>query len=188
MTRPVTVTADNPMQRGYTYQLVEPQGQNFDPRFKPELSPVQMLELGVFGGRYMESALLSDAQEYPQEWYERARLWHCHNKTVNLYGVSAGQPLATWRKNGWIDPRDPRGWFEWYCRYWMGRRCPSEGPWQRDYDQWQITRWVNFGPRQKAFLRGVMARGKTSPAYCQALTQWSYNVRHICPPPASTGR
>lgn len=186
MTRPVSVTANNPMQRGYTYQLVAPAGQNFDPRFKPELSPVQMLELGVFGGLYMNSTL--DTGEYPHEWLSRARLSNHHVKHLNLYGVSAGQPLATWRKNGWIDPRDPRGWFEWYARYWMGRRCPSEGPWQRDYDQRQITRWVNFGPRHITLMRGAMARGARGYGGAQSLVQWSYDVRHICPPPAGTGR
>ena len=55
------------MQPGYSYRLTEPTGQNFHPEFRPELSPQEMLELGVFGGKYMTDC----AAEFPESWFRR---------------------------------------------------------------------------------------------------------------------
>jgi hypothetical protein len=118
-----TVTVNDTMQRGYRYQLVEPAGQNFDPEFHPGLTPKQMLQLGVFGGKYMTDA----RAEFPNSWFAGAKLATAgRDSSLNYFGVHASQPLSTWRKNGWIHPDDPRGWFQWYCRYYMGRRTPEE--------------------------------------------------------------
>lgn len=118
------------MQQGYVYYLTEPEGCNFDPRFQPQLTPRQMLEMGVFGGRYMTDC----TAEYPAEWFANARLCHeRHVPELNFFGVNASQPLAVWREKGWIYHEDPRGWFQWYCRYYRGRRGPD--------DDRQIGRW-----------------------------------------------
>jgi hypothetical protein len=157
------------MQRGYVYVLTEPMGENFHPDFLPQLTPKQMLELGVFGGRYMTDC----AAEYPADWFENARLCpRRHDPELNYFGVNASQPLSVWRANGWIYPEDPRGWFQWYCRYFLGRRCPD--------DERQIRRW-------RAIRRHVAQVAKNCPPgdlNCrrkqrQALLHWAYDSRKI---------
>jgi hypothetical protein len=94
-------------------------GRNFDPEFKPELTPAQMLALGVFGGKYMTDC----RKEFPTSWFARAKLAPGkHDKALNYFGVDASQPLTEWKRKGWIHADDPRGWFQWYCRYYRGRR------------------------------------------------------------------
>jgi hypothetical protein len=126
-----TVTVNGRMQKGYRYVLSEPIGRNFDPEFRPELTPQQMLRLGVFGGKYMTDT----REEFPKSWFTRAKLSpRARDPSLNFYGVDASQPLSVWRDKGWLHPDDPRGWFQWYCRYTMGRRMPEE-------DRRQIKRW-----------------------------------------------
>jgi hypothetical protein len=123
MREPRKVMVNDLMQRNYVYFLTEPMGKNFAPEFRPELTPKQMLALGVFGGKYMTDC----AREFPAEWFRRAKLNHVrHDPALNLFGVNASLPLADWKKKGWIYHEDPRGWFQWYCRYYMGRRCPDD--------------------------------------------------------------
>ena len=126
----VVITVLDKMQSNYRYILSEPIGKNFDPNFKPDLTPKQMLELGVFGGKYMTDC----GKEFPKDWFKNAKLCaEKHNATLNFFKVNASQPLQVWRKKGWIYHEDPRGWFQWYCRYYMGRRCAD--------DERQIKRW-----------------------------------------------
>jgi hypothetical protein len=102
----VKVKVNDAMQRGYRYVLTEPMGRNFDPEFRPELTPKQMLALGVFCGKYMTDC----RKEFPASWFANARLSSCRDCSLNYFGVDASQPLSVWRKNGWIHPDDPRGW------------------------------------------------------------------------------
>lgn len=120
------------MQQDYEYFLTEPVGKNFAKEFKPQLTPKEMLRLGVFGGRYMTDC----KNEFPLDWFKTAKLCHeKHDPELNYFKVNASQPLSVWRANGWINKKhDPRGWFQWYCRYYMGRRLPEE-------DEKQIKRW-----------------------------------------------
>src|SRR5688572_22669705 len=119
------------MQRSYRYELTAPARRNFDPEFRPELTPAEMLQLGVFGGKYMTDC----KDEFPRRWFVGASLSaHRSDPSLNLFGVKAGRPLWVWRRNGWLHPADPRGWFQWYCRYYRGRRLPDE-------DARQIKRW-----------------------------------------------
>src|SRR5690349_14316011 len=99
------IEVNDRMQRGYSYELVVPTGRNFDPEFRPELSPRQMLRLGVFGGKYM-----TDCQrEFPSDWFKDARLAiGKRDPALNYFGVNASQPLSVWRAKGWIHPDDPR--------------------------------------------------------------------------------
>lgn len=158
------------MQNNYTYYLVEPVGKEFDTEFKPQLTPKQMLKLGVFGGKYM-----TDCQkEFPKDWFEKAKL--CtkkHDPKLNYFGVNASQPLFVWREKGWIYEEDPRGWFQWYCRYYMGRRIPEE-------DQRQIKRWKAI-KRHIAQIKKNCAPKDTN---CrikqrQAVLHWAYDSRKI---------
>lgn len=117
------VTVNDKMQKKYTYFLTEPIGKKFDKDFKPALSPKQMLALGVFGGVYMRDC----TKEFPKEWFTKAKFAKDkRDAKINLFGINASQPLSVWRKKGWIHDEDPRGWFQWYCRYYMGRRIPKE--------------------------------------------------------------
>jgi hypothetical protein len=117
------VVVNDRMQRGYRYALVAPMGRNFDPEFRPELTPKQMLRLGVFCGKYMTDC----RKEFPASWFRGAKLSSSDRDcSLNYFGIDASQPLSVWRKKGWIHCDDPRGWFQWYCRYYMGRRMPEE--------------------------------------------------------------
>jgi hypothetical protein len=161
------IGVDDRMQRVYCYELSAPPGEQFDPRFAPELAPAEMLELGVFGGCYMTDC----RAEFPAEWFTRARLSPGRpDKACNHFGVIASQPLAEWRRKGWIHPDDPRGWFQWYCRYFIGRR--------HDDDMRQITRWRAFA-RHKAQVQRNCEPGDPfcRPKQRQALLQWAYDSR-----------
>jgi len=168
--KPVVVKVNDKFQKNYHYLLIEEEGKNFDEEFQPELTPAQMLELGVFGGRY-----LNDCQnEFPQSWFKKAKLsLEKKDLRLNFFGVDASQPLAVWQKKGWIYHEDPRGWFQWYCRYFMGRRLPDE-------DKRQIKRWKairrHIGQIKKNCLKGDLAcRIKQR----QALLHWAYDSRKI---------
>lgn len=156
------------MQRNYRYALSEPAGRNFDPRFRPQLTPKQMLALGVFGGRYMTDC----KKEFPADWFRRAKLCHeRHDPKLNYFGVNASQPLAVWRRKEWIHPKDPRGWFQWYCRYYRGRRIPG-------YDDLQVRRWRAIA-RHAAQIRKNCRPGdlQCRRKQRQALLHWAYDSR-----------
>jgi hypothetical protein len=163
------VVVNDRMQRNYVYWRTEPAGRNFSPLFKPELTPRQMLRLGVFGGKYMTDC----RDEFPKNWFANARL--CvdrHDPNLNYFGVNASQPLSVWRKNGWVSGQDPRGWFQWYCRYYLGRRSND--------DDRQIGRWRAIA-RHAAAIRKHCEKGDI---HCrrrqrQALLHWAYDSRRI---------
>jgi len=129
--KPKLVIVNDKMQKNYRYLLVEPEGRNFHPEFKPQLTPKDLLKMGIFGGKYMTDC----QQEFPSDWFRDAKLCsERHLPELNYFGVNASQPLRVWQENGWIHPDDPRGWFQWYCRYFRGRRLAEE-------DCRQIARW-----------------------------------------------
>jgi hypothetical protein len=164
-----TVTVRDKMQRGYRYTLSEPAGRNFDPEFKPDLTPKEMLALGVFGGKYMTDC----RKEFPASWFARAKLAKKHRDIdLNFFGVDASQPLSVWKKKGWIHPDDPRGWFQWYCRYYLGRRHQDDA---RQIGRWKAIR-RHVKQVQKHCERGdVFCR----PRQRQALLHWAYDSRKI---------
>ena len=163
------ITVNDKMQQGYSYELVEPMGTHFHPDFKPELNPKELLELGVFGGRYMTDC----GDEFPADWFEQARLCpERHDPDLNFFGVNASKPLSYWQQKDWIYPEDPRGWFQWYCRYYLGRRSLD--------DERQIKRWKAM-TRHIAQLRKNCQPGDLN---CrrkqrQALLHWAYDSRKI---------
>jgi len=168
------IVVNDKMQKGYTYTLSEPVGKNFDPTFKPELAPQEMLSLGVFGGRYMRDC----RDEFPADWFRDAKLLPeglpGHDPKINFFGVNASQPLLVWIKKGWINKEhDPRGWFQWYCRYYMGRRLPDE-------DMKQIKRWKAM-VRHIAQIKNNCTKGDWSchKRQRQALLHWAYDSRKI---------
>jgi hypothetical protein len=165
-----TITVNDKMQQGYRYTLSEPVGRNFDPEFKPELTPKEMLRLGVFGGKYMTDC----RREFPKSWFDDAKLSpEGRDKGLNFFGVDASQPLSEWRRKGWIYEDDPRGWFQWYCRYYMGRRIAGE-------DERQVKRWKairrHVSQVEKNCERGdIQCRRRQR----QALLHWAYDSRKI---------
>ncbi len=164
------VTVRDKMQKGYSYVLAEPAGRNFAPDFKPELTPAEMLKLGVFGGKYMTDC----RNEFPKNWFAGAKLAvGKRDPKLNYFGVNASQPLSVWRKKGWIYKDDPRGWFQWYCRYYMGRRIPEE-------DARQIARWKAVR-RHAAQIARNCRPGDTQcrPRQRQALLHWAYDSREL---------
>jgi len=163
------IVVNDLMQQGYEYLRTEPMGRNFHPDFIPELSPREMLELGVFGGKYMTDC----REEFPPDWFEKAKLCHeFHDPELNFFGVNASQPLSYWRKKGWIYHEDPRGWFQWYCRYFMGRRCPDD---ERQVKRWRAMR-RHIGQIRKNCLKGDLGCRRKQR---QALLHWAYDAREM---------
>ena len=167
--RGTKVVVKDRMQDGYIYYRTEPAGQNFAADFQPELTPKQMLRLGVFGGKYMTDC----RAEFPADWFVRARLSPMgRDRRVNCFGVDASQSLATWRRNGWIRAQDPRGWFQWYCRYYMGRRSLD--------DARQIRRWRAIARHVAAIRKNCEPRDlECRKRQRQAALHWAYDSRKI---------
>ena len=135
-------------------------------KFKPQLTPKEMLELGVFGGYYFEG----NHNEYPKEWFKNAKISNnaCDIK-LNYFKIDSGLSRKEWLERGWITKEGPLGWFQWYCRYTMGRRIHD--------DNFQINRWIVFGPRHIGGIKSncvpedIMCR----PRQRQALLHWAYD-------------
>lgn len=170
---PQKVIVNDVMQKGYEYLRVEPIGKNFDKDFRPDLSPKEMLELGVFGGIYMRDC----KDEFPADWFSNAKLApeseKSHLSELNYFKVNASQPLSEWIKKGWINNIDPRGWFQWYCRYYMGRRVVDE-------DKRQIKRWKMM----RRHIAQIKNNCRVGDEYCrpkqrQALLHWAYDSRKM---------
>ena len=167
--KPITITVNDLMQSGYSYRLTGPEGENFHPEFKPDLTPAEMLEMGVFGGKYMTDC----RDEFPAAWFEKAKLSPGgRDPKLNFFGVDASKPLSYWVEKGWIWPDDPRGWFQWYCRYYRGRRCAD--------DERQVARWKAM-TRHIAQIRKNCVRGDLlcRPRQRQALLHWAYDSRRF---------
>jgi hypothetical protein len=165
-----TVVVNDKMQTGYRYQLSAPAGRQFDTDFKPELTPAEMLRLGVFCGQYMTDT----REEFPKSWFVGAQLAPLgRDCALNFFGVDASQSLSVWQSKGWLHPDDPRGWFQWYCRYYRGRRLPDE-------DARQIKRWKAMR-RHISQIERNCERGDIfcRPRQRQALLHWAYDSRKI---------
>ncbi|MEP7030820.1 MAG: hypothetical protein ABI830_07790 [Pseudolabrys sp.] len=164
------VTVNDKMQKGYRYALTASAGRSFDPEFKPQLTPAEMLRLGVFAGKYMTDC----RREFPKSWFAKARLApRGRDVSLNFFKVDASQPLSEWQRKGWIHPDDPRGWFQWYCRYYLGRRMPHE-------DARQIKRWKAI----RRHVRQIEMNCERGDIFCrprqrQALLHWAYDSRKI---------
>ncbi len=164
------VVVNDKMQRGYQYTLSKRMGKDFDSDFRPDLTPKEMLELGVFCGKYMTDC----KEEFPTEWFKKAKLSpKKRDCKLNYFQINASMPLSYWIEKGWIYKEDPRGWFQWYCRYYIGRRIEKE-------DRRQIKRWKAFRRHLSAVVnncrRGdILCRKKQR----QALLHWAYDSRKI---------
>ncbi len=165
-----TVIVNDSIQHGYRYALMAHEGKECDPEFQPDLTPKQMLALGVFGGRYLNDC----TKEFPADWFTKAKLSDgAYDKSLNYFGVKASQSLAVWQAKGWIYKDDPRGWFQWYCRYYRGRRIPLE-------DARQIKRWKMIRRHIAQIKKHCLPGDETCrPIQRQALLHWAYDSRTI---------
>jgi hypothetical protein len=163
------VVVHDKMQLNYVYFRTEPAGRNFSPLFTPDLTPAEMLRLGVFGGKYMTDC----RDEFPKSWFAGAKLCaERHDPALNYFGVNASQPLSVWRRNGWISGQDPRGWFQWYCRYYLGRRSTD--------DERQIRRWRAIRRHAAAIQKNCETGDlECRPRQRQALLHWAYDSRKL---------
>jgi hypothetical protein len=138
-----------------------------DQEFNPQLSPSEMLELGIFGGWYFKG----DISEYPKEWFVSAKISHTgFDSTLNYFKVASGQAMSVWKDKGWITSEDPLGWFQWYCQYSLGRRIS-------EVDEFQIKRWKAFGSRHIGGIKNNCEPHdiRCRPKQRQALLQWAYD-------------
>jgi len=168
------VTYSDDFQKRYRYTCTESVGKNFHEDFKPDLTPKEMLSLGVFGGAYFIGVQGLMPKDLPKSWFRGVVLSDDgeKHKELNFFGVRASQPLSVWKKKGWIHKDDPHGWFQWYCRYYLGRRGED--------DLRQIKRW-------KAMVRHVVQVKKNCrkgdvfcrPKQRQALLHWAYESRTL---------
>jgi hypothetical protein len=100
------VNVNDKMQKGYSYELSARAGRDFHSELQHELTSKQMLELGVFCGKYMTDCRV----EFPAHWFAKAKLSpESPDCSLNYFGVNASQALSVCRKKGWIHPDDPAG-------------------------------------------------------------------------------
>ena len=160
-----TIKVNDKMQTDYAYKLVARTGGDFADGFQPFYSPKEMLEMGVFEGKYCNDC----RDEFPKSWFAKAKISDTPDPALNCFGIKSRQPLSVWREKGWIYGPDPRGWFQWYCRYYLGRRLP-------EVDAIQIKRWRAFA-RHAGQIRANCDPGDIfcRPRQRQGLLQWSYD-------------
>lgn len=162
------------------------------PEFRPNMSPKEVLQAGSFGGTYfrpIKSGVTGKKygsevwKELPQEWLEgldtkRQVCSSTYNERVNTYKVKCGGSLEMWEENGWMHKQDPYGWFQWYCRFYQGRRSAD--------DDRQVGRWLRCaGPTGRWRGNLISKCVKTgcgfdnigvSPVVRQTLQHWGYRL------------
>jgi hypothetical protein len=127
-----------------------------------------MLSLGVFEGKYLNDCIY----EFPKEWYEAAiqkkKIGNTADLNKNYFKIKSRLNLKEWKEKGWIYGNDTRGWFQWYCRFYIGRRDI--------YDDKQIARWKSFKRHKGAIMKNCLQMDLDCRAkQRQALLQWAYN-------------
>ena len=159
------VRVNDRMQCDYRYEIVARTGEEFAPGFVPMFTPAEMLAMGVFEGKYCNDC----RGEYPEDWFVDARISDKPDPRLNHFGIKSRKPLSYWRAKGWIIGPDPRGWFQWYCRYYLGRRLP-------EIDTAQVKRWRSFA-RHAGQIRAHCDPGDVycRPRQRQALLQWAHD-------------
>uniref|UniRef100_H3AQW3 Zgc:113208 n=2 Tax=Latimeria chalumnae TaxID=7897 RepID=H3AQW3_LATCH len=161
------------------------------PTFQPNMTPEEILQSGSFGGTYFRPIYSSvTKQNYQDVWKELPKTWiegldikkqvssAVYRPEVNKYKVKCGGSLEMWESSGWILPQDPYGWFQWYCRFYQGRRSPD--------DECQIGRWercagVKGRWRQNLITKIVRSNctfndPAVSPVVRQTLQHWGYQL------------
>mmetsp|Transcript_11542 Transcript_11542/g.21646 ORF Transcript_11542/g.21646 Transcript_11542/m.21646 type:complete len:353 (+) Transcript_11542:43-1101(+) len=164
------------------------------PEFRPNLTPQQMIQAGIFGGcyfnpsggkkgvKYPKGGIPIDYKEYPAVWFESVPEYKYYSKRynceTNFYRVKAGQDQTFWEEKGWINPQDPRGWFQWYTRFFLGRRTEDDA---RQISRWKgVTgskgRWKRFLLNKIVAANAHLDDYSVSPVVRQTLLHWAYEV------------
>ncbi|XP_056602010.1 uncharacterized protein zgc:113208 [Triplophysa dalaica] len=161
------------------------------PEFTPSMTPKEVLQAGSFGGTYFRPIYSSvTKQHYKDVWQELPKDWlegltissqvasSTYRENVNTYKVKCGGSLEMWESSGWIVPQDPYGWFQWYCRFYQGRRTQD--------DERQISRWAKCagvrGRWRNNLITKVVRSGckydnfSVSPVVRQTLQHWGYRL------------
>lgn len=170
------------------------------PDFTPNKSPAEVLREGAFGGSYFRplyskklgATISDDHLELPAPWTEgldasRYLASPTYDADANKFKVACGQSIEQWEASGWIDHRfDVRGWFQWYCRFFAGRRCED--------DERQVGRWKKcVGPTgrwRRMLLKKYVSAGvrtvwddgededapEVSPVMHQTCLHWAFEV------------
>jgi hypothetical protein len=157
---------------GFKYILNEKYGK-VDKQIKKAIAPHRMLSLGVFSGKYLND----DVVEYPVEWFINAikkNKLSPENKDckINRFKVASRMSLQQWIKNGWIVGKDDKGWFQWWCRYYIGLRRPT-------IDEKQIKRWLAYKRHWSQLKKHISkSRKYKDPTFRakqrQSLLQWGW--------------
>lgn len=134
------------------------------PDFKPDLSPLAMAKLGVFGGAYFADDI-DDCKGIPDAILDKQT--GKKDKSNNAFKVNSGMSREKWDERGWLTKENPRGWYEWYCRFHEGERF--------DEDDDQIERWKDFGNRWTPGSKEALNNMNPGPGSRQALLHWAYN-------------
>jgi len=165
-----TICVSNCLQKNYCYERTEKPGKNFHPEFNPDLTPKQMLALGVFDGYYF----WDKPKEFPSNWFTKAKLAKdgVRDKELNYFAVSASKPLTYWQEKGWIHSNDPQGWFQWYARYYMGRRHSDD---ERQIHRWKMMKRHIAQVEKHCMIGDIECR----PRQRQALLHWAYDSRAL---------
>ena len=162
------------------------------PGFSPRLSPEQILRAGAFGGTYFRPIHCTVTRRaYSEAWREFPPAWFAgldvaklvaspvYRKEVNRFGVACGQSLEAWQSSGWITEWDPYGWFMWYCRFFLGRRCEDDG---RQIARWQACcgptgRWKGNLCAKVLAARAAHDDARVAPVVRQTLLHWAFELR-----------
>ena len=165
------------------------------PDFKPNISPKRVFEMGAFGGTYFRPIyssvtnknyksgnVIREYNSWFKDWSEEKKnkklISSKYDKNINKYKVKCGSSLEMWEDKGWIVKQDPYGWFQWYCRFYKGRRTKD--------DKRQIDRWLKLaGPNgrfRRRLMNEIIKKGKeyndssVSPVIRQVLLHWGYQL------------
>ena len=161
------------------------------PEFKPNLSPKNIFQSGSFGGTYWRpiksnitgKKYKNQHEKYPTDWWEGltenelTRAWEDYDKKINKYGVKVGSTLDDWEEKNWITKYHPYGWMQWYCDFFIGKRCSD--------DERQIARWLGLAGKKGRFRKWlvtlILKKGNwndidISPKIRQTLQHWAYKL------------
>lgn len=142
-------------------------------RFKPVLTPLSILCLGAFNGSYFHDwPEYPYSKELPKRWMNLAlkagKISVKSNTDINYFKIKSGLERSSWLKSGWISEYDPLGWFEWYCKFYCGRRIPHE-------DHRQISRWCSYKRHSSAVSNTCPGDLSCHRRQRQSLIHWAYD-------------